>query len=123
MPLCKDCAKATSRDVKYPGPRCGFHHRAVIKARKTVVHERRVQAIYGLAPGEYDRLYAAQGSVCALCKKATGKTKKLAVDHQHETGKVRGLLCGRCNYNLLGIYGDDPQFYGRVAAYLRGDDA
>jgi hypothetical protein len=71
-------------------------------------HERRVQATYDLAPGEYDRLYAAQGGKCwfATCT-ATGKARRLTVDHDHDTGEVRGLICKGHNYYLLGWYRDD----------------
>lgn len=39
--------------------------------------------------------------VCAICQRATGKARRLAVDHNHDTGDVRGLLCGR-NHILIG---------------------
>lgn len=63
---------------------------------------------YGLAEGDYQRLYEAQGGRCAICQRATGKTKRLAVDHDHACcpGKtscglcVRGLLCGPCNQTI-----------------------
>lgn len=54
---------------------------------------------YGLTPDQYDALFTQQGGVCAICK-AEPKTKKLAVDHDHDTGEVRGLLCPRCNSTL-----------------------
>jgi Recombination endonuclease VII len=47
----------------------------------------------------YDRLLAEQGGVCAICG-ATPKTRRLHIDHDHKTGRVRGLLCHRCNGNL-----------------------
>lgn len=72
---------------------------------------------YGLRLGEYAALYAAQGGKCALCLRATGARKRLAVDHDHATGEVRGLLCGVCN-RTLGHFRDDPQAFLRCAAYL-----
>ena len=53
----------------------------------------------GIDDAEYERLLEAQGGHCALC---TGKpkTRRLHVDHDHLTGRVRGLLCYRCNRNL-----------------------
>ena len=47
----------------------------------------------------YDRLIAAQRGVCAICG-APPKTRRLHIDHDHRTGKVRGLLCQRCNRAL-----------------------
>ena len=53
----------------------------------------------GLPLAEYDALLAAQGGGCAICGNAP-KTRRLHVDHDHKTGKVRGLLCHRCNRAL-----------------------
>jgi hypothetical protein len=47
----------------------------------------------------YDRLLGEQGGVCAICGNPP-KTRRLHIDHDHKTGKVRGLLCHRCNGNL-----------------------
>lgn len=113
---CKDCG-STSRKLLRPGPRCASCLRALRKARREAAHEARVQKVYGLAPGEYEALYAAQGGVCAGCLRATGRTKRLAVDHDHKTGQPRGLLCGPCN-QMLGHGRDDPEFFRRVAGYL-----
>ncbi len=72
---------------------------------------------YGLELGDYDRLYQGQGGVCAICRRATGKTKRLAVDHDHDTGLVRGLLCGPCN-KLVGYFRNSPEAFLRAAEYL-----
>jgi hypothetical protein len=53
----------------------------------------------GVSNDEYARLLAAQGGHCALCPN-TPKTRRLHVDHDHATGRVRGLLCYRCNRAL-----------------------
>jgi len=54
---------------------------------------------YGITEADYDALLAAQGGVCALCGKKPGRVR-LAVDHDHVTGRVRGLLHARCNQAL-----------------------
>lgn len=72
---------------------------------------------YGITPEQYWALYEAQGGSCYICQRATGKTKKLAVDHDHKTGYVRGLLCGPCN-NILGHLRDDRDAAFRVMDYL-----
>ncbi|MGW0682937.1 endonuclease VII domain-containing protein [Streptomyces sp. NPDC002754] len=89
-----------------------------MKRRKAAAHEKRVQATYGLGPGEYDRLYAFQGGKCALCRRATGATRKLAVDHDHATGAPRGLLCSPCNRHILGHARDEIAFFRRCIVYL-----
>ena len=53
----------------------------------------------GVSDDEYARLLEAQGGGCAICG-AKPKTRRLHVDHDHATGKVRGLLCHRCNRAL-----------------------
>jgi hypothetical protein len=87
---------------------------------------RRVERVYGLTPEEYARLYEHQGRRCAICRRATGATKRLAVDHDHgccpgpsSCGRcVRGLLCSVCN-DLMGHARDDPAFFHRAVDYLR----
>lgn len=81
-----------------------------------------VQRAYGLGPGDYNRLYEIQGGVCAICGRATGATKLLAVDHDHSTGAVRGLLCSVDN-RLIGHARDSVEFFERAAEYLRNPPA
>lgn len=64
-------------------------------------HAAMVAKTYGLTADDYDVLLAAQGGRCAICR-ARPKSKRLAVDHDHKTGEVRGLLCSRCNHDLMG---------------------
>lgn len=74
---------------------------------------------YALEPGDYNILYTQQVGRCAICLWATGKARRLAVDHDHKTGRVRGLLCGPCN-QFIGRMGDSPAAFLRAAAYLGG---
>ncbi len=115
---CKDCLPGSKRPVLYPGPRCFTHHREKSRNDREKAHDRRIQNVYGLNPGEYDKIYSAQGGKCFICRRATGKTRKLSVDHSHETGRVRGLLCRPCN-NMLGHLRDDPEAFSRAASYLK----
>lgn len=126
---CKVCVAegvATRRPAPYPGPRCASHHRARKKVTKASAHEAYVQRTYGMRPGEYDRILELQGGACYLCRRATGRTKKLAVDHDHaccpETptcGRCnRGLLCGPCN-KFMGHARDDIEFFRRGEQYLK----
>lgn len=69
-----------------------------------------------LTNAEYDGLLERQGGVCAVCgEKREGR---LVVDHDHETGKVRGLLCNFCNV-ALGFFRDDERRVVAAAEYLR----
>jgi len=70
---------------------------------------------YGISLREYELRLALQNGACAICRK---KPKGLlCVDHCHLTGKVRGLLCSKCN-SALGFYGDDPKLAQAGADYL-----
>lgn len=121
---CKDCGSFT-RKLTPPGPRCASCHRDEKKRRKAAAHDRYVGNRYGLPPGMYERLYEAQGGFCALCRRATGATKHLAVDHDHSccAGKescgrcVRGLLCGPCN-DVLAVARDSADYFLGAIAYL-----
>lgn len=62
--------------------------------------EARFLRTYGITVEEYDRRFIEQGGVCARCRCQPQMTLRLAVDHSHETGEVRGLLCGPCNTYL-----------------------
>jgi hypothetical protein len=61
--------------------------------------ERRYRRLYGISVAEYDELLEAQNGACAICQRPP-KTRRLAVDHDHKTGALRGLLCFRCNATL-----------------------
>lgn len=68
-------------------------------------HEAMTEKTYGLAGDSYEALLERQGGKCAICR-ARPKSKRLAVDHDHGSGAVRGLLCSRCNHDLLGAAWD-----------------
>jgi hypothetical protein len=85
-------------------------------------HEKRVAEVYGLGDGEYDLLLANQDGACAICLRKPG-AKRLAVDHNHETEEVRGLLCKACNRDVLGHLRDDPEALQRAIEYLNDPPA
>lgn len=72
---------------------------------------------YGLTLEGYDVMLRDQDGVCWICECPERGDNHLAVDHDHETGEVRGLLCGRCNRGL-GSFEDDPERLRRAALYL-----
>lgn len=81
-----------------------------------------LKKLYGISKRGYAELFAAQDGRCAICEKQEttvirGKTLKLAVDHCHKGGKIRGLLCKDCN-QAIGLMKDDPKRLRRAIAYL-----
>ena len=79
--------------------------------------DRLLRKRYGITLDDYEAMERAQDGRCAICRKPP-KDKALAVDHDHRTGLVRGLLCIFCNHRLLGVT-DDPDHLAAAAAYLR----
>lgn len=73
---------------------------------------------YGITADDYDAMLKRQGDVCAICKKHPQGKQDLHLDHDHNTGRVRGILCRGCN-TALGHFGDDVEGVLAVLSYLR----
>jgi hypothetical protein len=91
-----------------------------------VAHGKKVESTYGISQEQYRALWVAQGGRCYICQRKT-HTRRLAVDHDHVTGEVRGLLCADnergCNFaivgNMLGRTPEDRAMMAmRVVEYL-----
>ena len=72
---------------------------------------------FGITKADYDRLLIQQDSACAICK-LIPKRRRLDVDHCHDTGRVRGLLCETCN-KALGQFEDNPELLRAAIQYLQ----
>lgn len=75
---------------------------------------------HGLTPEQHETLLESQSGVCAVCKSCCPSGRSLAVDHCHDTGRVRGLLCIRCNHGL-GNFRDNLELLNAAAMYLQRD--
>lgn len=105
----------------------GFHERNPDKAREyqerfrernpDSERSRQLKRKYGMSSEEYDQLLEDQGGVCAICGSECPTGRRLAADHDHETGCIRGLLCSRCNPGV-GMFQNDPELLRRAAEYL-----
>jgi len=78
---------------------------------------------YGITLEDYEEMHNRQGGVCAICDKPeqviqNSKLRLLSVDHDHLTGKVRGLLCSNCN-RAIGLLNDDADVLKRAIRYLQ----
>lgn len=80
---------------------------------------------YGITPAEYSKRLKVQGGRCLICRRKesildyrTNKPQRLSVDHCHDTNKIRGLLCSKCNTGL-GKFGHDPALLSQAINYLK----
>ena len=116
------------RDRKKPSKQCMIDGCDNVLYAKSLCHQhyikqRKWQA-YGIDAARYQEMLREQGGVCAICDQrekitdhASGKTKDLAVDHDHVTGAVRALLCSACN-TAIGLFNDDEKLLAKAQTYL-----
>jgi Recombination endonuclease VII len=115
---CRDCARAIARDrlrawreTMTPEERTRYNRNAALKS------------LYGLTLEAFESMLAAQGGVCAICGSPPGTNggpgigRSLSVDHDHATGRIRGLLCHHCNV-AIGYFREDPALFDKARAYL-----
>lgn len=110
-PVCKLCLAEYAKD---------YRQKNVSQVRE---NERRskMKRLYGVTPEEYDAMLVAQGHRCGICKSTEPgvRIKYFSVDHCHTTGKVRGLLCEKCNRGV-GHFSDNTEYLKRAIKYLKG---
>jgi hypothetical protein len=81
----------------------------------------RIKRAYGIEVNDRERILKQQGGKCAICgaPEGTGR-ERLHIDHDHDNGRIRGLLCSRCNTGL-GYFADNKDRLAAAIDYLRGD--
>ena len=117
---CKKCHAAYLREWAKKNP-------DVIRERNRKRYEnyergRFLEKKYGVSIEVYNEMLEEQGGVCAVCRLSEtyttrGTVRSLSVDHDHQTGAIRGLLCSRCN-SALGMADDDPERLRAMADYI-----
>lgn len=115
---CKACTLLVHQSARY-------HIRYRERDPEGVAAEKRrlhIKTMYGVTPEWYDAMLESQGGVCAICEQPEtvmrfGKLKLLSVDHDHVTGKPRGLLCQGCNQGI-GHLAEDIGRMEAAAQYL-----
>lgn len=124
MHICKECNIIQVRRFREK-------HHEVIKERKRQEYaadpkkyrDLRRKRVFGVGPADYERLLMEQDGVCAICRQPErthnkwGPLKNLAVDHDHATGIMRGLLCAQCNKGI-GNLGESIERLEAAATYL-----
>lgn len=91
--------------------------KAYYESTKHIKRDKEYKKKYGISLEEYEILLNSQNGVCAICGNLNKTDKRLAVDHDHKTGKVRGLLCSSCNI-LLGNAQDNIIILKTMIKYL-----
>lgn len=86
-----------------------------LDAQRKLERDRRLKDLYGLTPEQKHERIVAQNGKCMICGDIP--EKGLHVDHDHVTGKLRDLLCGKCNKGL-GLFQDDPALMRAAAEYV-----
>lgn len=114
--------KAVARTKKWkqenPEKHKAQHNRRCKKRRADWYLENK----YGISRAQHDAVFKAQGFVCAICKTDAPPKDTWNTDHDHMTGKVRGLLCSNCNW-MLGHARDDTGFLANAISYLQNPPA
>lgn len=117
---CKDCKKAylVSRRDHYRQLKVEWKKNNAVKVKD---YKRRQHLLekFGITPECYGQMFDDQMGRCAICCR-TQESKRLAVDHCHQTGVIRSLLCEKCNTGI-GLFGDNVGNLARAIAYLSAD--
>ena len=122
MKTCSKCGKSHPEDFYYKDKGYATGVKPMCKACSRAANKKwSIKSKYGITPEEYREMLLFQNGVCAICQKPetamrNGSFKDLAIDHNHSTGKVRGLLCSRCNMGI-GYLMDNAENLRRAADY------
>lgn len=122
-PICKLCNNEYAK-FRYHNNINGARdkHRAI---PSHVKRDQKLRREYSITSEYYDALLFSQGNKCAICLKVLQKPKPIkgqspeiaVIDHDHDTGKVRGILCSKCNI-ALGGFCDNADLLSRAERYL-----
>jgi hypothetical protein len=117
---CKPCNRVERVRFREANPeRYAAYYRAWRKANNTseVLRKRNLKYNYGITSEQWEDMFELQGRKCAICASATTRGPGWMTDHDHTTGRVRGVLCHDCNISLGGYERLMPHL-SRVTAYL-----
>lgn len=91
-------------------------HREYREANRQLLRDKELKRKHGLSRGDLGTLCEEQGGVCKIC----GMKRRLVVDHCHDSGAIRGLLCTGCNVGL-GMFRDSPKILRDAISYLKNN--
>lgn len=119
---CADCGEIHLRNAKHL--KQGMKYQKCIQykpANYTGIekYDALIRKKYGITKNQYDNLLQKQGGGCAICGRVEEPDgRRLSIDHDHNTGEVRGILCNNCN-NGIGSFGDDIEGMHKAISYLQ----
>lgn len=116
---CRDCIRKASTEYRKKNPQVAKRYYTAHKSKFLSYYRQRK---FGLNEEAYQSRLKAQHNVCAICKKLCTSGRSLAVDHDHKTKQIRGLLCGNCNKGL-GCFQDSIQNLQEAILYLDNANA
>ena len=122
---CKECARAKTAAWKAADPeRSRESQRRSREKRPEVYWAKNLRDHFGITVEQYQQMFDEQHGCCAVCGLAeteihpkSNRLRRLAVDHCHDTGRIRGLLCNRCN-RAIGLFRDSADVIRGAIAYL-----
>jgi hypothetical protein len=114
--MCIQCCEAYLPKAAKHAERLERESRRLSMSPEDYLIDTRLRAIYKITLADYNRMLAAQDGKCAICHLPPQRSR-LFVDHCHTSGKVRGLLCGKCN-SALGLLKDSVQALDEAKRYL-----
>jgi len=134
---CKQCRNKRNLEYFTKHPEVRAMHNARNKEKRKLYYSDPIRKLkyknkdllysYGITLEQYEAMLKSQNSVCMICKKEevhrnnqnTG-VSRLSVDHCHSTGKIRGILCTKCNTGL-GSFKDNIELLTKAIQYLKGE--
>jgi hypothetical protein len=102
--ICRECHKKKCLER--------WHSQTMIEK-----HATRVKKLYGIEPEQYKQMHVDQDGKCAICGVEPKTKRGLHIDHCHDTGVIRGLLCGGCNTGI-GLLQENPEIMTKAIEYL-----
>lgn len=116
-PECNECRNVVRRKKYNTDPVHREAHRAKVRANYGNVRVEFLMRKYNLTPAQFQAMVDSQDGVCDICREPNRDGRELCVDHDHKTGKVRALLCHKCN---LGIeaFKENTKVLAKAMEYL-----
>jgi len=120
---CRPCANRKTTEWRKENPEKRASQRAIAKrryheeGRGKQTRDQRLQYRYGITEKDFEAMEEAVGGKCEICRQECSARELLSVDHDHQTGEVRGLLCHHCNTGL-GHFQDCPDLLQEAIRYL-----